>query len=414
MVCIRWPGLLLHVLLRICLAREGDMNRPRVWRARVIAKVPHDQTRFTEGLALDPETDMILESTGIRRQSCLFYDPVPTVSRRTGPPRLLSTAANATRARVVRRRGQSGAGQRCIANNQFAEGVAISGDKVYQLTYKAREMHIYTRKDLKPNGTAHFPEGGPREGWGLAAGEDVLYISDGSDRIQIWSTDLEPLGTISASEASATDPARTAVSNTARGIRLNELEYIPGGLKGLRGFERVKGREKKETGILLANLLMSDRCIVAISPKSGRVEGYILLPELWRENPNRVLNMLNGIAFDQSSGMLLITGKSWPHMYWIDIEGESGMKDASSICFQNYVQSLIHYPSPTIFSHIPSVSSTTFWPYSTDSIRDPFGALSRRIDDIYSYSFRSTDLADGGTKNEPEAYSPEWVKSLFD
>ncbi|MFP4522024.1 MAG: glutaminyl-peptide cyclotransferase, partial [Fibrobacterota bacterium] len=56
----------------------------------------------------------------------------------------------------------------------------------------------------------------------------------------------------------------------------------------------------------------------AISPLSGEVQ-YIIDCSLLiaEENTDDPENVLNGIAFDQLSGELLITGKRWRNIYRI-------------------------------------------------------------------------------------------------
>ena len=76
---------------------------------------------------------------------------------------------------------------------------------------------------------------------------------------------------------------------------LNELEYI--------------------RGKVWANVYTSDE-IVIINPRDGRVEGIVdcrgLLPEDMRTPQTDVLN---GIAYDDRTGKIYLTGKNWPVLY---------------------------------------------------------------------------------------------------
>lgn len=80
---------------------------------------------------------------------------------------------------------------------------------------------------------------------------------------------------------------------------LNELEY-------------VKGK-------LYANVWQTV-FIAIIDPETGKITGWIDLAGL---NPNpRVLKypyVLNGIAYNDATGRLLVTGKHWPGIYEIDL-----------------------------------------------------------------------------------------------
>ncbi len=78
---------------------------------------------------------------------------------------------------------------------------------------------------------------------------------------------------------------------------LNELEYID--------------------GKIWANIYTSDE-IAIINPKDGRVEGVIdcrgLLPNSLR---TVTTDVLNGIAYDEKTGKIYLTGKNWPKLYEI-------------------------------------------------------------------------------------------------
>jgi glutamine cyclotransferase len=58
--------------------------------------------------------------------------------------------------------------------------------------------------------------------------------------------------------------------------------------------------------------------IARIDPQSGRVNSWLdvthLAPEVRARNPEAVPN---GIAFDDRSGRLFLTGKLWPVLYEI-------------------------------------------------------------------------------------------------
>jgi len=80
--------------------------------------------------------------------------------------------------------------------------------------------------------------------------------------------------------------------------KLNELEFIK--------------------GFIYANIWMSN-LIVKIDPSNGNVVGKIDLSSLTNEaknfNPNA--DVLNGIAYDSTSGKVYVTGKMWANIYQI-------------------------------------------------------------------------------------------------
>jgi len=91
------------------------------------------------------------------------------------------------------------------------------------------------------------------------------------------------------------------VTDQNRPIReLNELEYVK--------------------GEIYANVWHDNR-IATIDPQSGRVNSWIdltgLMPEGELLDPEAVLN---GIAYDQASDKLIVTGKLWPRVYEIKVK----------------------------------------------------------------------------------------------
>ena len=72
-------------------------------------------------------------------------------------------------------------------------------------------------------------------------------------------------------------------------------------------------------GYLLANIWYEDR-IAKIDPENGQVVAWIDCSGVYPANtrPDRE-HVLNGIAYDQSSKRLFITGKNWPRLYEIEI-----------------------------------------------------------------------------------------------
>ena len=80
--------------------------------------------------------------------------------------------------------------------------------------------------------------------------------------------------------------------------RLNELEYVK--------------------GEIFANVWQTER-IARISPKDGRVIGWIDLSGLLSPAERAGTDVLNGIAYDAAGDRLFVTGKLWPKLFEIKL-----------------------------------------------------------------------------------------------
>ena len=128
----------------------------------------------------------------------------------------------------------------------FAEGLALVGDELLQLTWQHHLGFVYDRKTFKQKRT--FPY--KTEGWGIAYdGASRLVMSDGSDTLSF----LDPK-TLAVTKTLRVQDAGRPVGN------LNELEWIE--------------------GEIWANVWMTDR-IARISPNTGEVNAWIDLASLW-------------------------------------------------------------------------------------------------------------------------------------
>ena len=80
-------------------------------------------------------------------------------------------------------------------------------------------------------------------------------------------------------------------------MKLNELEYIK--------------------GEIFANIWQTDR-IAKIDPQTGRVTGWVNLAGLLAPaDRTQSVDVLNGIAYDESGDRLFVTGKWWPKLFEI-------------------------------------------------------------------------------------------------
>ena len=158
------------------------------------------------------------------------------------------------------------------------------------MTYQSEKGFVYERESFELLEKFHYKG----EGWGITHDEDYLIMSNGTSRLSY----LDPVdyGEIRGLEV---------YDESGRLSNLNELEYI--------------------RGEIYANVFET-HYIVRISPATGRVTGVIDLSILlggWIDNPE-ILDLANGIAYDQARDRLYVTGKYWPRLFEIQIMSQPG------------------------------------------------------------------------------------------
>jgi glutamine cyclotransferase len=252
-----WKGVLLMAVALACAPATVAQRKPApVQSYKVVATFPHDPTSFTQGLVFaDGE---LYESTGLNGESSL---------------RRVDLATGKTLQRID------------VSPEYFAEGLALVGDELLQLTWQTHIGFVYDRKTFKQKRTFTYQT----EGWGIAYdGTSRLVMSDGSDTL----TFLDPK-TLAVGKTLRIRDAGRAVPN------LNELEWVE--------------------GEIWANVWQTDR-IARISPNTGEVAAWIdlstLYPLVQRMPP---ADVMNGIAYDKASRRIFITGKKWPRLYQITV-----------------------------------------------------------------------------------------------
>ena len=164
----------------------------------------------------------------------------------------------------------------------FGEGITIMNGKVYQLTWQTQLGFVYDLASFKVEKTFFLPG----EGWGITHDDTHLIVSDGTAFLRM----LDP--------ESLKEVSRVEVKMDGLPLdRLNELEYI--------------------NGEVWANVWYSD-AIVRIDPATGTVTGRVDLSAI---NQQRATDdVLNGIAWDEKSERLFVTGKLWSQLYEIRVE----------------------------------------------------------------------------------------------
>ena len=188
-----------------------------------------------------------------------------------------------------------------LEKKYFAEGISynIENKILYQLTYKEKEILLYTFPDLKLIKKIKMPKE-MREGWGLSAGSEsgVFYATDGSDKIFVFNIDKSNNELILVKTIDVT-------YNMKPVYRLNEL--ICDGI------------------YIYANVYFEDK-ILKINPRNGQVMNvYNMKPLIDYELKNGDLtnsrinrgDVLNGIAFIPEKKCFILTGKLWNYYYEI-------------------------------------------------------------------------------------------------
>ena len=236
---------------------ETPPNAPAaIYRYQIVNMWPHDSNAFTQGLILSD--GKLLESTGQEGFSSLRR-----VDLETG--------------KILKKVD--------VPVPYFAEGITLLNGKIYQLTWQHQLGFIYDAQSLERVGEFKYTG----EGWGLATDGKSLILSDGTNRLRFLDpSDFHVARTISVQDG------QTPVNE------LNELEFVQ--------------------GEIYANVWHDNR-IATIDPQSGRVTAWIdlkgLMPESELPDPEAVLN---GIAYDQASDKLYVTGKLWPRIFEIKIK----------------------------------------------------------------------------------------------
>lgn len=222
----------------------------------VVASWPHDRRAFTQGLVF--RNGELLESTGLNGQSSLREVEIAT-------------------GRVTK--------QIEVARQYFAEGLAVIGDRAYQLTWQNGRGFVYDADTFRLLQDFSY-EG---EGWGLTTDGRELILSDGTSRIRF----IDP----------ATFRVLRTIDVTREGkpvVRLNELEWI--------------------NGEIFSNVWQTDE-IVRIDPATGQVRGTIDFSGLLApQDRSPDTDVLNGIAYDAANDRLFITGKRWSKIYEVRLK----------------------------------------------------------------------------------------------
>jgi glutamine cyclotransferase len=228
---------------------------PKRYHYKVINVYPHDKNAFTQGLVYDD--GFLYEGTGIYGESDLRK-----VELNTG--------------KIVK--------QKKLEDLLFGEGVAILGEKIFQITWTSRVGFVYEKNTFELVNKIYYQN----EGWGLATNKDKLVMSDGSN--VIYFVEPELFSIVSSIEV---------YDNEKLLDGLNELEVI--------------------NGEIWANVYQTD-LIARIDPNTGKVLAYIDLGGILSlADREATTDVLNGIAWDSVQNRIFVTGKLWPKLFEIKL-----------------------------------------------------------------------------------------------
>lgn len=172
---------------------------------------------------------------------------------------------------------------KALPDEYFGEGITDWKGSLVQITWQSQIGFVYDLQSFERTRTFAYTG----EGWGLTHDGARLIMSDGSAQLRF----LDP--------ATLKETGRLTVRDAGGPVeRLNELEYVK--------------------GEIYANIWQTDR-IARISPKDGRVTGWIDLSGLLPPAERGGTDVLNGIAYDAAGDRLFVTGKLWPRVFEIKL-----------------------------------------------------------------------------------------------
>ena len=259
--------LFLTLVIFTCSPRKNEVINEKDLIPYTVLKVfPHDVTAFTQGLTVD--RGKLYESTGQANSWIAEVD-----------------IATGTQDKKI-----------VLDKKYFGEGITFLNNKIYQLTWQNHIGFIYDAKTFSKTGEFQYDY----EGWGITHNGENLIVSDGSEKLYFMDTlTLKIVDTlIVRDQGIATD-------------NLNELEFID--------------------GYLYANRWQTN-LILKIDPASGNIVGKIDLSALVEKvrQMNSRADVLNGIAYEKKTGILLVTGKLWPALFAIRLQKKDTTRHTAS------------------------------------------------------------------------------------
>lgn len=236
-----------------------------VYTYEIVKSYPHDGKAFTQGLIF--RDGFLYESTGQNGESTLRK-----VELNTG--------------KVLQKYD--------VPEEYFAEGMTFLNDRFYQITWQENTAFVYDKdfkllKELRYSG----------EGWGLTNDGTNLIMSDGTHIIRFINPEnFQTIRTIPVLQ-----------ENGKPLMKLNELEYVKGEI-----WANIWHSEDPQ-------VLGKPNHVARIDPATGKLLGLVDLSSISPDDVNRDSeNTLNGIAYDEASDRLFVTGKNWKKLFEIKVK----------------------------------------------------------------------------------------------
>ncbi|WP_282135781.1 glutaminyl-peptide cyclotransferase [Seonamhaeicola maritimus] len=230
---------------------------PKIFSYKIINEYPHDITSYTQGIEF--HNGYLYESTGQYKESKLRK-----INYKTGE--VLKNIK--------------------LADEYFGEGLTILNNKVFQLTWKEGIGFVYDVETLEK--TSSFKYGNSKEGWGLCNHDNVIYKSDGSEKI--WLLNPETL---------VEESYIQVCTNKGKISQINEMEWIDG---------KIYANRYQKNGVAIIN------------PQNGGVIGVVdFTPLKDLVTQHEKLDVLNGIAYNPETKTVFVTGKRWDKLFEIEI-----------------------------------------------------------------------------------------------
>lgn len=232
-------------------------TQPDIYTYEIINTYPHDITSYTQGLEF--HNGKLYESTGQYGESKL-------------------REINYTNGDVSKNLN--------LDKSFFGEGLTILNNDIYQLTWKSGLGFIYNLESFEKKGS--FKYGKSKEGWGLCNNGELLFKSDGTERI--WTLNPDTL---------IEEDYIQVFTDKGKIPSLNELEWI--------------------NGKIYANIYQRNG-VAIINPENGAVDGVIDFSPLRNlVTKHQGLDVLNGIAYNPETKTIFVTGKRWDKLFEVSI-----------------------------------------------------------------------------------------------
>ena len=153
------------------------------------------------------------------------------------------------------------------------------------LTWQEKTGFIYDAKTLKLEKTFTYDK--DIEGWGMTNDGKYIYQTDKTEKI--WKMDPNSQKLIDHINV---------YSGNSKINSINELEWI--------------------NGKIYTNVWQKD-AIAVVNPINGAVEGILDLSGLRKNVKNKTAEVLNGIAYNEKTKTIFVTGKNWDTIFEITV-----------------------------------------------------------------------------------------------